>query len=170
MDLLEGNDLSQLRCLDRTCSPHRDLRALHATAQVLAAGSGQEEALLKILQILETELGMTRGTVMLVSPDGSELQLAAASGVDEDKRGKVRYRVGEGITGEVLRTGTSIIVPRISAEPRFQDRIHTRDQSEKTQLSFICVPVVVGSQVVGSLAVDLACRDLAELEDQEQLL
>ena len=85
-------------------------------------------------------------------------------------RGKLRYRAGEGVTGEVLRTGKSIIVPRISAEPRFQERIHTRDQSEKTRLSFICVPVVVGSQVVGSLAVDLACRDLAELEDQEQLL
>ena len=32
------------------------------------------------------------------------------------------------------------------------------------------MPVVVGGQVVGSLAVDLACRDLAELEDQELLL
>ena len=156
MDLLDGDEVSPLRCVERICSPHRDLRALHAISQVLAAGSGQEETLLKILQILETELGMTRGTVMLVSPDGSELQLAAATGVDEDERGKLRYRVGEGITGEVLRTGKSIIVPRISAEPRFQERIHSRDQSEKTRLSFICVPVVVGSQVVGTLAVDLA--------------
>ena len=84
MDLLDSDEVSPLRCVDRTCSPHRDLRALHATAEVLAAGSGQEEMLLRILQMLETELGMTRGTVMLVSPDGSELQLAAATGVDED--------------------------------------------------------------------------------------
>ncbi|MGZ3413377.1 MAG: sigma 54-interacting transcriptional regulator [Isosphaeraceae bacterium] len=170
MDLLDSDEVSPNRCEDRTCSPQRDLCALHATAEVLAADSGQEEMLLRILQTLETELGMIRGTVMLVSPDGSELQLAAATGVDQDMRGKLRYRAGEDVTGEVLRTGKSIIVPRISAEPRFQERIHTRDQSEKTRLSFICVPVVVGSQVVGSLAVDLACRDLAELEDQEQLL
>ena len=52
MDLLDGEDLSSSRCVDRTCSPHRDLRALYATAQVLAAGSGQEETLLKILQRL----------------------------------------------------------------------------------------------------------------------
>ena len=121
MDLLDSDEVSPLRCVDRTCSPHRDLRALHATAEVLAAGSGQEEMLLRILQTLETELGMTRGTVMLVSPDGSELQLAAATGVDEGERGKLRYRAGEGVTGEVLRTGKSIIVPRISAEPRFQE-------------------------------------------------
>ncbi len=170
MDLPNGDEVSSLQCVERTCSPHRDLRALHATAEVLAAGSGQEEMLLRILQTLETELGMIRGTVMLVSPDGSELQLAAATGVDEDARGQLRYRVGEGITGDVLRTGTSIIVPQISAEPRFQDRIYKRDQSEKTRLSFICVPVILGNQVVGSLAVDLACRDLAELQDQEQLL
>jgi len=127
MDLLDRDEVSPNRCVDRSCSPHRDLRALHATAEVLATGSGQEEMLLRILQMLETELGMTRGTVMLVSPDGSELQLAAATGVDQDMRGKLRYRAGEGVTGEVLRTGKSIIVPRISAEPRFQDRIHTRD-------------------------------------------
>ena len=170
MDLPDGDKVSPLRCAESNCSPLRVLRALHATAEVLATGSGQEEMLLKILQTLETEVGMTRGTVMLVSPDGSELQLAAATGVAHGERGKLRYRAGEGITGEVLRTGKSIIVPRISAEPRFQGRIHSRDQSEKTRLSFICVPVVVGSQVVGSLAVDLACRDLAELEEQEQLL
>ena len=121
MDLLDGDEVSPLRCVDRTCSPLRDLRALHATAEVLATGSGQEEMLLKILQTLETEVGMTRGTVMLVSPDGSELQLAAATGVAHGERGKLRYRAGEGITGEVLRTGKSIIVPRISAEPRFQE-------------------------------------------------
>ncbi|MGA8351937.1 MAG: GAF domain-containing protein, partial [Isosphaeraceae bacterium] len=132
MDLLDSDEVSPLRCVDRTCSPQRDLCALHATAEVLAADSGQEEMLLRILQTLETELGMTRGTVMLVSPDGSELQLAAATGVDEGERGKLCYRAGEGVTGEVLRTGKSIIVPRISAEPRFQERIHTRDQSEKT--------------------------------------
>ncbi|MGC1722191.1 MAG: sigma 54-interacting transcriptional regulator, partial [Isosphaeraceae bacterium] len=169
MDLPDGDKVSPLRCAESNCSPLRVLRALHATAEVLATGSGQEEMLLKILQTLETEVGMTRGTVMLVSPDGSELQLAAATGVAHGERGKFRYRAGEGITGEVLRTGKSIIVPRISAEPRFQGRIHSRDQSEKTRLSFICVPVVVG-QVVGTLAVDLACRDLAELEEQEQLL
>ena len=170
MDLLDVNELATLKCVERTCSPHRDIRALHATAQILAAGSGQEETLLKILQILESELGMTRGTVMLVSPDGSELQLAAATGVEEEERGKLRYRMGEGVTGEVLRTGTSIIVPRISAEPRFLDRIHPRHQSEKTRLSFICVPVIVGSQVIGSLAVDLASQDPGTLEDQEQIL
>src|SRR5271165_5021059 len=126
MDLPDGDKVSPLRCAESNCSPLRVLRALHATAEVLATGSGEEEMLLRILQTLETELGMTRGTVMLVSPDGSELQLAAATGVDEGERGKLRYRVGEGITGEVLRTGTSMIVPRISEELRFQDRIHTR--------------------------------------------
>src|SRR5512147_2502879 len=68
MDLLEPDEDFPFNCLDRAGSPHRDLRALHAIAQVLAAGSGQEELLLRILEILESELGMTRGTVMLLSP------------------------------------------------------------------------------------------------------
>ena len=170
MDLVNMDELVPIRCADRACSPHRDLRALHAIAQVLAAGSGQQETLLEILKILEFELGMIRGTVMLVSPDGSELGIAAASNVGDEVRDKVRYRVGEGITGEVLRTGQSIIVQRVADEPRFQARIHNREEREKEQLSFICVPVVAGSQVVGSLAVDLPCQEDAVLEDQQQLL
>jgi len=169
MDLVKMDELVP-RCADRTCSPHRDLRALSATAQVLAAGSGQQETLLEILKILEFELGMIRGTVMLVSPDGSELAIAAATNVGDEVRDKVRYRVGEGITGEVLRTGQSIIVQRVADEPRFQARIHNREEREKGRLSFICVPVVAGSQVVGSLAVDLPCQEYAVLEDQQQLL
>ena len=107
---------------------------------------------------------------MLLSSDGSELQLAAASGISQDVREKVRYSAGEGITAEALRTGKSIIVPRISDEPRFQDRVYVREEAEKARLSFICEPVVVGSQVVGTLAVDLPCYERSVLEDQEQFL
>lgn len=113
---------------------------------------------------------MMRGTVMLLSPDESELIIAAASNVDEEVRRRVRYRKGEGITGEVVRTGRSIIVPRVADEPRFQDRIHCRTTSQKKEVSFICVPVMLGSEVVGTLAVDLPCQELSKLQDQEQLL
>jgi Nif-specific regulatory protein len=170
MELLNHDTMALPLCMERTCSPHRDLRALHASAQILAAGVGQEEILLEILKVLEQELGMMRGTVMLLSPDESELIIAAASNVDEEVRRRVRYRKGEGITGEVVRTGRSIIVPRVADEPRFQDRIHCRTTSQKKEVSFICVPVMLGSEVVGTLAVDLPCQELSKLQDQEQLL
>ena len=170
MDLLKKELLASSQCGERTCSPHRDLRALNETAQVLATGSGQKEILSEILRVLERELGMTRGTVMLLSSDGTELIIAAASDVDEGVRRSVRYRTGEGVTGEVVRTCDSIIVPRVADEPRFQGRIHPREASQKKEISFICVPVMVGREVVGTLAVDLALQSFAELQDNEQLL
>ena len=160
----------QQLCVERTCSPHRDLRALHTSAQVLAEGAGQQAILQQILKVLEDELVMTRGTVMLLSPDGTELTIAAASGVTDEALQSVRYRLGEGITGEVVRTGRSIIVPRVSDEPRFQDRIHHRQSRQKEEISFICVPVMLGREVVGTLAVDLPFQPVAALQDQEQVL
>src|SRR5512142_707372 len=76
MEPLTHDPMALPLCMERTCSPHRDLRALHASAQILAAGVGQEEILLEILKVLEQELGMTRGTVMLLSPDETELIIA----------------------------------------------------------------------------------------------
>ena len=126
--------------------------------------------LLEILDVLECELGLMRGTVMLLSPDGSELLIEAARNLDEGVRRTVRYRKGEGITGEVVQTGKSIIVPRIADEPRFRDRIHGRAESQKKDISFICVPIMLGNEVVGTLAVDLPCACPADLHDREHLL
>ncbi|HKI31426.1 MAG TPA: sigma 54-interacting transcriptional regulator [Gemmataceae bacterium] len=170
MELLNQEDPVWPRCEERVCSPHRDLRALYATAEVLAARPGQREMLLDALKVLEQELGMTRGTVMLLAPDGSELQIAAAQNVDEEVRQTVRYRRGEGITGEVVQTGRPIVVQRVADEPRFQGRIYPRNGRLKQEISFICVPVLLGSEVVGTLAVDLPCQEPAGLQEKAQLL
>ena len=170
MELLDSGGLPQYHCLDRVCPPHRDLRALYKTAQILAERSGQQEILMEILKVLELELSMMRGTVMLLSADGSELRIAAARNVDDEVRDTIRYRPGEGITGKVVEAGRSIIVPRVADEPCFQDRIHNRENSQKKEIGFICVPVMLGNEVVGTLAVDLPHQELANLKDHEQLL
>jgi Nif-specific regulatory protein len=170
MDALGRDSIGPNVCGERTCLPHRDLHALHQTAQVLATATDQQEILAEILKVLERELEMTRGTVMLLSSDGSELTIVAASQVDEQVRQTVRYRIGEGITGQVVHTGRSIIVPRVADEPRFQARIHARESGLKKEISFICVPVMLGREVVGTLAVDLPLLDDRQLHDHEQLL
>ena len=65
----------------------------------------------------------------------------------------MRYQLGEGITGRVVKSGRPMIVPRISEEPHFLHRSGTRDLAEET--SFICVPIQIDGRAVGALAVDL---------------
>ena len=40
----------------------------------------------------------------------------------------MRYRVGEGITGQVVQTGKPMVVPRVSREPAFLNRAAERPE------------------------------------------
>ena len=134
------------------------LAVLASLGRLLATGSGQRQMLADVLKELDRELGMIRGTLMLVSQDGSELFIEAAPNVPSPWDPGLRYRRGEGIIGTVVQTGKSAIIPRVSEEPRFTNRIHRRLTDESGEVGFLCVPIPLGNEVVGTLSVDLPVR------------
>ena len=97
--------------------------------------------------------GAVRGIVSLLHPDG-ELRVEASDGLPDASR-VVRYRVGEGITGQVVQSGKPIVVPRVSREPAFLHRAARRPELAHQELSFVCVPIVLNRRAVGALAIDL---------------
>ncbi|HBF35573.1 TPA: sigma-54-dependent Fis family transcriptional regulator [Candidatus Sumerlaeota bacterium] len=145
------------------------LAALAEIARVISVRSGQREMLADVLDVLERDLGMSRGVVMLLSLDENEL-LVEASGKGHKAGRDVRYQRGEGITGQVLQTGQAAMIPRISEEPRFQNRIHDRRHEHGHELSFICVPVALANEVVGTLSVDFPFEGEAALPEKERVL
>jgi Nif-specific regulatory protein len=147
-----------------------DLEVLASVGQLLATQSGPRQMLTAVLDELEEKLGMIRGTVMLLSSDGSELFVEVAKDVPHEQREGLRYRRGEGIVGGVVQTGQAAIIPRISQEPRFTNRIHKRHKAEKVDGSFLCVPIAVGSEVVGTLSVDLPVQEPRHLQGRSRLL
>ena len=132
----------------------RDARRLSTLLEVSQALSGTlnlKASMQRVLSILVRHHGVVRGMVTLLR-DG-ELHVEAAEGF-EDRARSVRYRVGEGITGQVVQSGKPIVVPRVSREPALLNRAARREGSRQ-ELSFICVPVVLQRSAVGALAVDL---------------
>ncbi len=148
----------------------RELQALYSVAKIMATRSGQREMLLEILDVLDHELAMSHGTVMLLSSDGTELVVEAARNIRSDQSQQLRYRRGEGIIGTVIQTGKPAIVPRISMEPRFCDRIHRRGKQKSKDVSFVCVPITIGSEVVGTLSTDILYDQTGSLDEDERLL
>src|SRR5437870_4396899 len=126
------------------------------TGQILAGTFELKEAMSRVLATLGRHHGMIRGAVMLLDQDTDDLRVVASHGMDEDGARRVKYRIGEGITGRVAQTGKPIVVPQVSREPMFLDRLGARKRTLKHQeLSFICVPVLVNRKPVGVLSVDL---------------
>ena len=90
-----------------------ELETLYRISQILAAGGQQKQTLAEVLDTLDSELGMNRGTVTLLSPDSSEIKIEVAHNLSPEQSSKVRYRMGEGITGKVIESGKAMVVPKV---------------------------------------------------------
>jgi Nif-specific regulatory protein len=83
---------------------------------------------------------------------------------------RVKYKLGEGITGRVIETGKAVSIPKISEEPLFLDRTGARKKRKGQDHSFICVPVIKGKQVIGALSVDRPFDKAYPLKSGQKLL
>jgi Nif-specific regulatory protein len=150
-----GKEIKPLEA-DYTGRPLQHLNALHAILQVIQSSSGQKQMLYELLDTLQQQMSMCRGVFMLSTPDGSELVVEAASDHETHSGGhSVRYQRGEGVTGRVLATGMPAIVPRIAEEPAFRGRIHQRQKQTNDAYSFICVPIMLANEIIGTFAADI---------------
>jgi len=70
----------------------------------------------------------------------------------------------------VVQTGQPAVVPRISEEPLFLDRTGARKGPRKKDVSFICVPIKLGNEVIGALSADRLFDENVSLEEDVRLL
>jgi Nif-specific regulatory protein len=92
----------------------QQLDGLCRISRALSAGADRQEALCHVLEILDGEFGLNRGTITLLAPDGKQVRIEAVHDLSERKSRSITYRIGEGVTGRVMETGKAAIVPRVS--------------------------------------------------------
>jgi Nif-specific regulatory protein len=131
----------------------RRLTTLLEISQHLSGTPNLKRSLHLVLEALEQHHGMFRSTVALLRDDTGELHIEACNGLSAEGQ-RVQYRVGEGITGRVVESGKPIVVPQVSREPMLLNRAAQR-KGLKEELTYVCVPIIVGRKRVGALGVDL---------------
>ncbi len=146
-----------------------ELETLYKISQILSEGTAQDQSLSEVLNILDSNLGMARGAITLLSPAGNQIMIEAVHNFPEEQKKKIKYRLGEGITGKVLQTGKPIIVPKVSQEPLFLNRFE-RWNISKEEISFICVPISIGDETIGTISIDKPFDKSVSLEEDMRLL
>lgn len=141
---------------------------LRAVSSALVRERNVRRLLDEVIDILHREMGMLRGSITLL--EGDELRIEASSRMlNAEERALGRYRIGEGITGLVAKTGRAEVIMDIRKDKRFLNRTKSRKVDEP--LSYICVPLVHLGQVIGTLSVDREMRgDTTSLAHDLELL
>jgi Nif-specific regulatory protein len=145
------------------------LQTLYTISNILSCGKEQKEALSEVLSVLDNKLGMHRGTITLLAPDGKEIIIEIAYDLSAKQSQKVRYRMGEGVTGKVVETRQAMIVPKVSEEPLFLNRFE-RWNITREEISFICAPITIGREVIGTISVDMVYNRAEPLEEDMRIL
>ncbi len=131
-----------------------------------------KKSLYKVLDILSSSLDMVRGTVSILNPLRNEISIEVAHSLSRSTIERVKYKLGEGVTGRVIQTGKPVAIPKISEEPMFLNRTASRKKKSKghQELSFICVPIKKGNQVIGALSVDRLYEKGYALKEGQKVL
>jgi len=129
-----------------------------------------KKSLYKVLDILSRLMNMVRGTVTILNPLSNEITIEVAHGLSRGAMEKGKYKLGEGITGRVIQTGKAVTIPKISEEPLFLNRTSSRKTQPDQELSFICVPIKKGNDVIGAISVDRPFDVSFPLKDGEKLM
>lgn len=146
------------------------LQALASIARMFCKAQQIEEVLTQVLAILHNNLDLQHGLISIADPKNSSLQIGAIHTDSEAvslASENTRYRSGEGIIGHVLKQGESIVLGRISSDPRFLDRLALYD----LDLPFIAVPIRdADNNTIGVLAAQPGTRADEFLPDRTRFM
>jgi diguanylate cyclase (GGDEF)-like protein len=135
------------------------LQALYRISQKLAQFSTLEDLYPQALRMIQTIFPYDCSAVLLVDRQGEELVLVALQG-----EAACPYRVGdtwklsEGVTGWVARSGRPALVDDVSRDPRYM-------RGSESMGSEIAVPIEIEGQLIGVLNLESRGKRAFSLED-----
>ncbi len=145
-----------------------EIDLLNQAASMMADAPDFTFAAPKVLCIIRQTLDMHYAALSLKDDTTGEVAIDMAEGLSGDQISLGHYRLGEGVTGKVAATGESAVVIRMSERPDFLNRISSR--ASDGDGSFVCVPVLLGKEILGTLSVAGEVKSEDELWDDARLL
>jgi Nif-specific regulatory protein len=157
-----------------------ELSLLNEISRALGSTLDLHAVFEQTMRVLAQKLGMERGSLVLLDEPTGKIRIETAMGLTPEEIHRGTYALGEGITGTVVATGQSIVVPDLAADDRFLNRTGARSitggggggggAGGAVQTSFICVPIRTEGRTVGAISVDKQYKDDDTLRSDQRLL
>lgn len=144
-----------------------ELSLLYEISRLLDQSLDLRDVVSPVLAEISEKLDMFFATLTLLNRETGAILIEAAEGLSEQQASRGRYKLGEGVTGQVILNGKPMVIPKTEESPLFLDRT-TRGKRGNT--SFVCVPIKEGQEVVGALSIDRIYDEKANLDDDVRIL
>lgn len=145
-------------CGTGTCRG-RIVPLLRRMSELLSGSDDFSGALDCLLTYMRREMGIQRGMVSLYDRESGRIFVHRSIGLTPAEEDRGVYFMGEGITGRVVETARPIVVKRIGDEPSFLNRTESLCSKDDLDFSFVCVPIVRGSKVLGTISAERRYED-----------
>jgi Nif-specific regulatory protein len=157
------------KCRNRECRA-KVFPLLYQMSRVIAESSDLSHSLVILQQIMEKEMNIICGMISLYHQKSGRILIHESFGLTEDEASRGVYTLGEGITGKVVETGKAIMLPRLSEDPSFLHRTRSLKYGLDQELSFVCVPIMRGRKVLGTISAERIYDSMKLLEQDVELL
>lgn len=119
------------------------LGLIHQVTDRLVRTLDFEQALATLVEGATELLGVDRGSILTLDEDSQVLSIRVAKGLPDEIVRSTRIRLGEGIAGEVARTGKPIAMRDVRDHPGWKKRKRARSRDDYSDFSALCVPLTI---------------------------
>ncbi len=143
-DLMDAH-LEIIRLTDQLESRNRAIAQFYDFLRSVASSLDSQKVYHAVLAKFSEILKAERSSLMILNEESNELALEAALGAHPESDGPVRVKLGEGIAGSVLASGSPLVVRDVDTDERVPN---VRAGHYKSR-SFISFPITLGPRKVG---------------------
>lgn len=122
-----------------------ELYTLYSISKTLSLSHQLDDLFNGTMELLGTTLGIDEYCLMLLQ--GEELVVKVAHGLNREALKKVSFRLDEGISGKVARSGKAVLIQDVSKE---KDFLYYKGL-KKNIGSFMSIPLKSNDQIIGVL-------------------
>ena len=126
---------------------NEELSTINEIGRALTSSLDIKEILSIIMQQVKVLLNPGNWSLLLVDEETDELYFEIVVGERSDKIKDIRLKMGEGIAGWVAQNAQPLIVPDVSADPRFTPKVD--EVSDFETKAIVCVPVISKGKTLG---------------------
>ena len=149
------------------CHGAKDLDFLLELSSLL---SNKEINLDEVIGILAGHLNAERIILTVLNRESSHIVIEGSYGISESERKKAVYQVGQGVIGQVILDGLTIMIPKIAMSDEFLNLTHAPTAIDGVDVSFICTPIRYKDENIGTLSFHKVYRGAVSFDYDVRLL